>query len=483
MKGSLPPWTPESWLGICDSLYKKYHGEFEENNRSFDHACDYLVQFRHLVRHIARGISREVFQREEADQVSVFLFGSSARVEMLGESDADVLVIRREDTPATKRFRNRFVEALKPYRFSKIDVPVWGTLGHCRAYLERSLVEANQLMESRFVVGSQSIRHQFERMQNEFDHPGLLERILVFHYHYFNQYYHQRGRPHEPNLKYGHGGTRDFLIPIGLYQLLEGCRVTRRSMEPTLIRALRSMMARGLISAGEGHRYREAANFIAFLRNELLILNKHGENRGLTFLTQGHVEHLAGRLKRKFASTEELKYQIDQSRELVFRWKQDCWRHLFHYFCHNRDPHWIACLKKIHSGQVSEAFLEKLFHEDVVLNVFAIWSLDAQGPRASPQGGLGVFESYFRQLGHSNQWEILCSLACHEKCPAPILHHIASNQGRRRGYEYVLKIIARNRNTSRETLNLIAQDGRIDFRFRQPAAVRLQHGLKRANQL
>ena len=72
---------------------------------------------------------------------------------------------------------------------------------------------------------------------------------------------------------------------------------------------------------------------------------------------------------------------------------------------------------------------------------------------------------------------MLASLCCHPECPPEIIDKIATGIGAEKGYEYLLRIIARNKNTSKDTLKKIIDNKNLEERYRIIAAAVYKKGV------
>ena len=87
----------------------------------------------------------------------------------------------------------------------------------------------------------------------------------------------------------------------------------------------------------------------------------------------------------------------------------------------------------------------------------------------------------FKKFSNCGQWEVLGSICCHPDCPSEILHKIATGIATKKGYEYLERIIARNKNTKTSTLEFIRDNHYLEFRYRDIARITLEKGVKDAN--
>ena len=108
-----------------------------------------------------------------------------------------------------------------------MDEGVWSIQGKFKEGDEieirpgRSVKEGNQIFESRFISGDRRIYEEIERLKEQFGGPERMARNIVFQRFYFEQYFRQRVRVGAINVKYCHGGSRDYLFLHWFNQLMK----------------------------------------------------------------------------------------------------------------------------------------------------------------------------------------------------------------------------------------------------------------------
>jgi len=163
-------------------------------------------------------IVREVFEEAKKSErvnppIAVFAYGSPGRYEPTGgDSDADILFAEPSTNQESDRLKRVLKERGGDFDFSKVDVPPWSTYGDIETFLRTSLVEGNQVLETRFICGDESVRKEIESQKKKYDSPHRELVNIIFNRLYFDQYFKQRVRNGAKNIKYCNGGTRDFLV-------------------------------------------------------------------------------------------------------------------------------------------------------------------------------------------------------------------------------------------------------------------------------
>lgn len=142
-------------------------------------AIAYSDVMEYVVKHLF-DLTVEKLGSESKSGIAAFLYGSPGRREMVCESDLDMMLVYKNNSQKYQEFKDKFRELVAPFKFCKIDLPEWGTLDEARIFAERSITEGNQVLESRFVCGDESIREQIEKAQKEFGGSERMIRNIVF---------------------------------------------------------------------------------------------------------------------------------------------------------------------------------------------------------------------------------------------------------------------------------------------------------------
>ena len=163
-------------------------------------------------------IVREVFEESKKSEgidspMAIFAYGSPGRYELTGgDSDADILIVEPSTTQESDRLKRLLKKRWGDFDFSKVDVPPWSTYEDIETFLRTSLVEGNQVLETRFICGNENVRKEIESQKRKYDSPHRELINILFNRLYFDQYFKQRVRNSAKNIKYCNGGTRDFLV-------------------------------------------------------------------------------------------------------------------------------------------------------------------------------------------------------------------------------------------------------------------------------
>ena len=122
-------------------------------------------------------VVREVFEEAKKSEeinspMAVFAYGSPGRYELtVGDSDADILIAEPSANQESDKLKKVLKDRWGAFDFSKVDVPPWSTYEDIETFLRTSLVEGNQVLETRFICGDESIKKEIESQKKKYDSP------------------------------------------------------------------------------------------------------------------------------------------------------------------------------------------------------------------------------------------------------------------------------------------------------------------------
>ena len=449
-------------------------------NGGFVYVTNYSYKFREQIQCIAEK-AEQTIPCKRMNGIAIFLFGSPSRQEMVDESDADIMIIREADNDDYLIFRNKFIKLLEKENFEKIDVPDWGNYKDCESYLKDSITEGNQVVESKFIYGDYEVNNRIETLKIKYCTMERFERVFCFQKFYFDQYYIQRTKPGIKNVKYGHGGTRDFMFLTWFINLLdssEGRKINTEDNFPLVYKSLSSLYERGLLSLDDYRKHSESINVVLILRNEILIQNKWTLEVGLTYLDDRTINLLFKRrvFKEDSLNNEDsLKNYLESHIQNVAELKKKIWDLFISHFYSLRGSDWLNKFKEFLDGNIKKFDMESIEESDELLQMAVIWNI-------SKEKDSDLFKHIFEIYSDSNKWVVLASLCCHKDCPDKILNKVLE-KGFRKGYEYLLRIISRNKNVSKETLKKIIDNPTLEYRYKIVAKTAYEIGVEKANEL
>jgi len=449
-------------------------------NGGFVYVTNYSYKFRELIQNIAER-AEQVIPSKKLNGIGIFLFGSPSRQEMVDESDADIMIIRERDSEDYLLFRKEFIRLIEKENFEKIDIPDWGNYKDCEHYIADSITEGNQVIESKFIYGDYSVNSYIETLKSKYCTKEKFEKVLCFQKLYFDQYYAQRTKPGIKNIKYGHGGTRDFMFLTWFVNLLdssEGRKINIEDNFPLAYKSLSSLYERRLISLEDYREYSESVNVVLILRNEILIQNKWTSEAGLTYLDEKTISLLFKRKSFKDDSLIDepsLRSYLEKHIKNVAELKQRIWDLFISYLDSSRGSIWADKFKNFLIGKITLQDIDQIDNSDVLLQMAVIWNLRLEKD-------LLIFNEVFNRYSKSDKWVVLASICCHNDCPDKILNTLV-DKGCNKGYEYLLRIISRNKNVSKETLKKIIDNPNLEYRYKIVAKTAYERGIEKANEL
>ncbi|MDP3882217.1 MAG: hypothetical protein Q8Q31_05060 [Nanoarchaeota archaeon] len=450
-------------------------------NGGFVYVTNYSYRFRELIQSIAEKAEKSL-PSKRLKGIGIFLFGSPSRQEMIDESDADVMILRDKDSEDYNLFRSEFMALLEKEKFSKIDVPDWGTFEECEAYIKHSITEGNQIVESKFVYGDPSVNEYINNLRDQYCTIDRFEKVFCFQKLYFDQYYRQRSRQGIKNVKYGHGGTRDFMFITWFINILDSLDHRKINIEdnfPMVHKSLSSLYERRLINFQDYMKYLESINVVLVLRNDILIQNRWTTEEGLTYLDDRTLEILFRRDIFKNESIQDvpsLKKYLERNLENVFELKIRVWHLFLDHLSSYKGTEWANNFRNFLDGKINQEEINKIQDEDELSQMVIIWNIDYN---KNPE----LFSQIFQKYKESKSWPVLASICCHAACPPEVLDYIAINIGCSKGYEYLLRIISRNKQVPKETLKKIIDNPNLEYRYKIVAKTAYEIGVEKANEL
>lgn len=431
-------------------------------------------KFDKLIRESYEQIGLEVYGVKQTPGVAVFAYGSPGRRELIGgDSDADIFLIEKERTEKSKELRKKLKEKWETFGFSKVDLPSWGTYEEIETYLEKSLVEGNQVLETRYLTGDSLVAQEVLEKKKRFDSIERGLENIVFNKLYFNQYFRQRIRDGSLNLKYCRGGSRDFLFVYWhdrLDRMLNG-DADDPSYKSRIESGLNRLVSKGKIRPKELEDLIEAINFSTELRSDVLSLNKSTSDRGLTFLDNSTLKklHSIG-----YPEPETIRSYFEEYRMRIENLSKIVWEETIKKAGTLRGNLWEKQFRWAYSQETKQKIREKLPSDDPLLSTALIWG-------ASESGQKELFGYLSNKHKESENWSVIGSVVCSPLCSEKLLHHFGTGQLKEKGYGYLLRVVARNKNVGKETLKSIAEDPRLEKRYTEVAQVSLIKGNREAN--
>ncbi|MBU2589618.1 MAG: hypothetical protein KKB39_02525, partial [Nanoarchaeota archaeon] len=379
--------------------------------------------------------------------------------------------------------KENFKKNAQPFQFCKIDLPNWGKLTEAEVFAEKSITEGNQVLEARFLEGDKDIAKKVSLIQKIHANPDRMVRNIVFQKFYFEQYFKQRIRDGNINVKYCHGGSRDLMF-ISWFDCLmskkyDNWKQTQKE-GPTALVGLLNFYENGLINSVNLGRNIEALNFNLILRDEILQANKGTHDEGLTFMDNETAMRVFCRIPdfmryMKIKNPQELKEEFDRQRKKIIEVKNLIWNQMIEEKIKEYGRKWGQNFKRAYEISTPEKERFRVSQtEDILTRIASIWG-------ATNSGQQRLLRNLIKKERDTESWEIQASLATSPFCTSKHLNYLGEGLAKELGYGYILRIICRNPNVDIETLKNIANDNLLEDRYKQLAQIALKFGKETAN--
>ena len=442
--------------------------------KGLDMAVEETQQFDRIVKGVYELTAKDIYGTENPKGLAIFAYGSPGRIELIGgDSDADIFLCEDKRTSESIQFRRLLKDRLGKFDFSKVDLTSWGSYNEIEIYLQKSLVEGNQVLETRFLVRDEKVSNEIEKKKKEYDSIERGLSNIIFSRLYFNQYFRQRIRNEAINIKYCLGGSRDFLF-VGWYDKLNRMILNEEqdnSYQPRVKMGLQKLFEKGKITERELIDTIEAINFSMVFRSDVLRINKNTSDRGLTFMDEPTLQRLQ---MIGYPESEVTKRTFEKYRKSINKVSQMIWDETIKKAGQIRGQKWEKLFRDAISSQTSQSKRMKISSDDPLIRISLIWG-------ASEANEEPLLKSLAIKHRDTDDWATIGSLVCSPYCPHEILHHFGTGIAKDEGYGYLLRVIARNKNIGKETLEDIARDPRLEKRYTEVAEAALNEGDKSAN--
>lgn len=429
-------------------------------------------------------IVTDVFEQTKKSErinppIAIFAYGSPGRFELTGgDSDADIFIAEPLRSDEGDKLKKTLKQRWAAFDFSKVDIPPWSTYEEIETFLHISLVEGNQVLETRFICGDENVRMNVEQRKKKFDSPYRELINIIFNRLYFDQYFKQRVRNGARNIKYCNGGTRDFLAFYWYDRLCRKIYGEDTSLsgltQPKIKEGLERLIMEGSMTGEQFGKAIEAVNGLIELRTDTLIVNRATGERGLSVLN----EELIKRLQRTFEypNKEEVTKFFDYVTKAIDEAVKIIWRKTLELGSKFYGKTWGENIELALSKDTPQDVRMQIPDYDTSTRIALLWS-------TSNLGNKEEFEFLTRRYKGTTEWGTLASIACSPLCSAKMLHDIGTGIAKEPGYGYILRIIGRNKTTSTKTLKSIAEDSKLDKRYTEVAKIALKVGNQEANNL
>jgi len=401
--------------------------------------------------------------------ISVYLYGSPGRKEMIGgDGDADVFILEKERTAEGRRFRELFGQKMEEFDYAKLDLPEWGTISEAETFMEKSLVEGNQVFETRFVWGDKEVNAELEKLKSKYNSPERAIKNFIFNRLYLDEYFRRKTRDGALNVKYCAGGSRDILFLSWYKDVIDLSNKVQPSEPdgPKCFEGAKIALQRGIISIGEYSKLVASIDYLTTLRTEILAANKGSEDRGLSFLDLKTIQKIRAKNQTPTKIREEFEKNRTTIRGIVDAIYSDV-------LTIGRDVYsnsWGENIRRIKEGEVTpQEILAQ--NDNPVIAMGRLWVANNLGMK-------DCFLELAKRYSDTADWAIIGTIVNSTFCPSELLDTFGRGIGKERGYGYLLRVIARNPNTPPSTLKSIAEDTSLEDRYTSIARAALIGGIE-----
>lgn len=444
------------------------------SKKGLEMAVEETKQFDKIVKRVYEVTAKEIYGTSNPKGLAVSTYGSPGRIELIGgDSDADIFLCEEKRTSKTKKFRELFKSNLSLFDFSKVDLTEWGTYNEVETYLKKSLVEGNQVLETRHLIGDEKVIKGLENKKRKYD---TIERGLsniIFNRLYFNQYFRQRVRNGATNIKYCPGGSRDFLF-ISWHDKLDRDILREEqdiSYQPRVKIGIQRLFEKEKITKKQLKEATKAINFSLMFRSNVLRMNKNTKDRGLTFIDNSTLQRLQ---MIGYPEPKITRKTFEKHRNAIEEISKIVWEETIKKASHEKGKKWEVDFRKSISPKTTKSRRIEINSDDSLVRVGLIWG-------ASESNQKSLVNYLAEKHKDTCDWATIGSIVCSPHCPSKILHHFGTGIAKEEGYGYLLRVIARNKNVLRGTLENIAEDTKLEERYTEVAVASLNGGNKVAN--
>lgn len=369
---------------------------------------------------------------------SLFVFGATARNQMLPNSDLDAAIIFRDDCP--EEIKEKLKEALASLPFNDdLDLAHWESIEEIRKENCPSMMEYNKVAEARFIAGNGNLADEHARLLAEQDTREEKEGRFMTEYGLLHKYDYRSRQSEEmgPNLKYDYGASRDIVF-LDWYYAIQTIGENVSDDQPTSFACLDLLKGNGKLNEDEYQEKKASIELILLLKFVLWHKNAETGDKKLMHLSDYSLDSA-------FESFPDLfkKYSITNADELAYRY-----------------------LKARNSLQTLVIDLYNDVSEDNP-ELVNVWQMAKEEDNLTDE---------VREMIDNAGWNELIPFAVNSSSPE-ILAYIVENFGQAEGYEYVLRVISENNYITDEIRSALLES-RLDKRKKKKLDKDRQGNLK-----
>ena len=385
-----------------------------------------------------------------------------------GDSDADIFILENRETKKGTKFREEFTKTMEKFDYSKLDLPEWGKLAETEVYLEKSLIEGNQVLEARLLFGDEELNRKLKKLKSKYNSPERVIKNIIFNRLYLDEYFSKKIRGGALNVKYCKGGSRELLFISWYNELLRSINREKDELisEPQFLIGLKRALERNAITEMQYRKAIMSINFLSIFRTDMLSVNKPTEDRGLTYIDEKTIR----RLEKIGYPPLEIKQVFEENRMKIRGVINKIYEDAIQIGGELKGQRWKRDLA-LAQNDISNAIKQKIEPTDPTIAISLLW-------------GASIFnkKEFFRELSerykNTEEWCIIGSIVNSSFCTPEILQHFGEGKAKEKGYGYLLRVIARNPNTPKRTLKSIVNDPNLEERYKAIAEAALTKGIE-----
>jgi|GEM_PF-5372035 len=436
--------------------------------------------FKRNIAEVWEDLSYEL-EPETLEGMGLFAFGSPNRAEMCPQSDVDILFTSTA-TQADSGLRADVIKRLQALPYDKIDIPPWENLAVAKNNAVIGSPESDYA-DATFVAGDQAIGKDYDNLEIKegFLNRQALQHKLIFQRYFFDYRYSKKDDSMGVNLKYSPGGTRDFIYFDWFYDYQQGlaARIGAETNTPQIYDAINFLGVEGFLPENEVQQLWSAVEHVGFVKHAALELGKGTPQQGKAFMNLPTSIQLLQNYPAYFLShgLTEPNQTIDfynSQRQIVYRNRNLLFTHTVQDLAIEKGAEWAEQFNEANSKDALSVVDQKNYVQaDHFVKLAYIWKANNLADSSS-------LSRFAAQEKDSLDWNILASLLCSDHLPASAISVFAENQARLPNYEYLTRMIIKNKSTSAHTLQgllslpRLALSDIVDGEYRQLIAQKLE---------
>ena len=197
-------------------------------------------------------------------------------------------------------------------------------------------------------------------------------------------------------------------------------------------------------------------------------VNKTTSDRGLSFLDIKTIERLK---KVGYFSEKDILREFEENRIIIRGLVEKVYDDVLSIGASSNRDLWEKDIKILQDPNISEEKLLEIRNNNPVIIMSQLW-------KANNLRLKDCFLKLIERYESTIDWGIIGTIVDSNFCPSKILDKYGRGIGKEKGFGYLLRIIARNPNTSYDTLKSIAEDQSLEQRYKVIAKAALVNGIE-----